>query len=657
MIVNGWPLGYATGNPPPTVNSSGVISWTPDEAQGPGVYFINTVVTDNGAPPLSATNSFIVTVNEVNTPPFWPANVPSQTNYIINMLTPLVVTDTAMDSDLPPNPLTYRFLSSPPGATMDTNGIISWTPTLAQGGTTNVFTMVVADTNPPAVNAKSFSVTNSFTVVVTTLINLPGGQPQTNTAAAGSIAYYVVNVPPNADFATNILLYATGPLRIWYDTNNPPTTNILLLPNATYPTGTNGSVVLSAGSTPPLVPGSTYYLGVQNTNAGTVAYEIEVDFHLMFGPITGAISNLTVTATNNNGTNGFLVRWQGPTNFQYEIQWTTNLSPLVWHTVLNPVINVIVTPTNGHFSWFDDGTLTGGPAFMKFYRVLGGPDLGPITGSGPVTGTVLAGAMSQAVVTVPANAPWASNVLLYATGPLNVWFNQTNPPTGNTNAGDSLMLSAASAGVFVLTSNSVPPLVPGANYYLGFQNPGAGNVTFGFQVAFGLAPAYAPSNFSITATNGGIWLKWNGLTNYLYQVQWTTNLAPPAAWNTIPNLLLSSTNGIFTFFDNGSLTGGFGPLKFYRLIAWPSPPASQTLSFSSVTTTNIGGTNDLVLKWSAPTNYQYGIQWTTNLALPFSNWSLIASPVLTLTNGVYTFIDNGLTGPPAGAKFFRLMEY
>jgi hypothetical protein len=664
MIANGWPLGYATGNPPPAVNGSGVISWTPDEAQGPGVYFINTVVTDNGAPPLSATNSFIVTVNEVNTPPYWPANVPSQAIYTINLLTPLVVTNTALDSDLPPNPLTYRFLSSPAGATIDPNGIISWTPSLAQGGTTNVFTTVVTDTNPPAVNTKSFSATNSFTVIVTTFINLPGGHPQTNLAVAGGVTYYVVTVPGDADFATNILDFATGPLNIWFTTNSPPSiagpTDVRLLPDVAYPNGTNGSVVLSAGTPPPLVPGSTYYLGVQNTNPFTVTYEIEVDFHRLFGPITGAISNLTVTAASLGGTNGFLVQWQGPTNFQYEIQWTPSLlSPMAWTPILDPVINVIVTATNGHFSFFDDGTLTGGPALAKFYRVLGGPDLGPITaGSGPVTGPVLAGAMSQATVAVPANALWASNALLYATGPLNVWFNPTKPPIGSTGAGDRLILSATTAGVFVLTNNSVPPLVPGANYYLGFQNPGASDATFGFQVTFGLtAPANPVSNFSITTTNGGIWLKWTGLTNYLYQVQWTTNLPPPAAWNTVSNLLLSSTNGVFTFFDDGSLTGGFGPVKFYRLITWPLPPASPTLSFSSVTLTNLGGINDLMFMWSAPTNYQYGIQWTTNLALPFSDWHLIVSPVLTLNGGVYTFVDNGQTGPPVGTKFFRLFEY
>jgi hypothetical protein len=200
--------------------------------------------------------------------------------------------------------------------------------------------------------------------------------------------------------------------------------------------------------------------------------------------------------------------------------------------------------------------------------------------------------------------------------------------------------------------------VPGASYYLAVQNPGTNNVTFDFQVTFGFATPSVVSNFSITATNIGIWLKWNGQTNYQYQVQWTTNLAPPAAWHTVSNIVLTSTTGAFTFFDDGSLTGGFGPVKFYRLIAWPfMTPIPQTLSIASVTVTSIGGTNDLVLRWSAPTNYHYGIRWTTNLTLPFSNWFVIASPVLTLTNGVYTFTDNGQTGPPTTAKFFRLYDY
>jgi subtilisin-like proprotein convertase family protein len=504
------------------------------------------------------------------------------------------------------------------------------------------------------------SVMVSVTNIVTSSVLLADTSPQTNTVAAGKIAYYLVTVPTNADMATNILVSSTAPVNLLFSRVGFPTgTNTgdyTLLANST-----NGSSVLSTTSMPTnIIPGGSYYLGVQNTGGAPATFVIEVNFHYPAPTLpVSPISGLTITRTNISGTNGFLLQWQGPTNLQYEIQWTASLTPVAWNVVLDPVINVTVTATNGHFSWFDDGSLTGGLGPMKFYRLVSSLNLGTIFGPEPATNTVLAGTMSQAVITVPSGAISANNLLISATGPLNVWFDQNQPPTGNTNAGDFLMLSTSTGGNFVLTTNSVPPLVPGASYYLGFQNPGTSNVTFVFQVTFGFPPPSPPvSSFSITTTNGGLWLKWNGLTNYQYQVQWTASLQPPVTWHTVSNIVLTSTTGIFTFFDNGSLTGGFGPEKFYRLIVWPfMTPIPQTLSFSSVTVTNIGGTNDLTLKWSAPTNYNYGIRWTTNLALPFSSWSVLASPVLTQSNGVYTFIDNGQTGPPTAAKFFRLFDY
>ncbi len=537
-----------------------------------------------------------------------------------------------------------------------TNAVATFTPANNYFGFASFYFNVTNLDTTNSFGPVTVSVMVSATNIVMTWLPVTNGVPQTNTVPANSIAYYLVTVPAYAQLATNILISASAPVNLLFSLAGLPTgTNT---GDYFLMTGqTNGISLLSTTSAPTnIVPGGTYYLGVQNTNGVPVNFAIEVDFYPP-PPPPPVITITSITYTNIGGTNGFLLQWQGPTNFQYEIQWTTNLAPVLWYTVLNPVINAVLTSTNGHYSFFDNGTLTGGLGPLKFYRVLGSLNLGPVIGSGPVTNTVLAGAMSQAVVTVPANAISANNLLISATGPLNVWFNQAHPPAGSTNAGDFLMLSAATSGSFLLASNSVPPLVPGANYYLGFQNPGASNVTFVFQVAFGFAPTNAVSNFSVIVTNGGIWLKWSGQTNYQYQVQWTTNLAP-ASWHTISNIVLTSTTGIFAFFDDGSLTGGFGPMKFYRLIAWPfMTPIPQTLSFSSVTVTNIGGTNDLVLQWSAPTNYQYGIRWTTNLTLPYSSWFVIASPVLTQTNGVYTFIDGGQTGPPASAKFFRIFDY
>ena len=45
---------------------SGVFTWTPTEAQGPGVYTFDVVVTDNGTPAASDSETITVTVGEVN---------------------------------------------------------------------------------------------------------------------------------------------------------------------------------------------------------------------------------------------------------------------------------------------------------------------------------------------------------------------------------------------------------------------------------------------------------------------------------------------------------------------------------------------------------------------------------------------------------------
>jgi hypothetical protein len=97
-----------------------------------------------------------------NTPPVLPA----QNDQVIPPLTTLLVTNTAIDSDLPTNTLSYALVGAPVGAGIDTNGIITWTPTKAQDLTTNLFTTVVTDSNPTATNAQHLSATNSFTVTV-----------------------------------------------------------------------------------------------------------------------------------------------------------------------------------------------------------------------------------------------------------------------------------------------------------------------------------------------------------------------------------------------------------------------------------------------------------------------------------------------------------
>jgi hypothetical protein len=152
-------LTYSLLNPPTgaAIDAAGVIIWTPNPSQGFTTNIFTTIVSDNGVPQLSATNSFTVTVLSGNSPPV----LPNQPDRTIAKLTTITVTNTATDADLPPNNLTYVLLSSPTGAAIDSTGVITWTPNETQSPSTNAFTTRVTDDGTPPLSA-----TNSFLVLV-----------------------------------------------------------------------------------------------------------------------------------------------------------------------------------------------------------------------------------------------------------------------------------------------------------------------------------------------------------------------------------------------------------------------------------------------------------------------------------------------------------
>ena len=53
-----------------TINPiTGLFSWTPSESHGPGTYWFNVVVTDDGTPILSGSQTITITVNDANAVP------------------------------------------------------------------------------------------------------------------------------------------------------------------------------------------------------------------------------------------------------------------------------------------------------------------------------------------------------------------------------------------------------------------------------------------------------------------------------------------------------------------------------------------------------------------------------------------------------------
>ena len=212
--------------------------------------------------------------------------------------------------------------------------------------------------------------------------------------------------------------------------------------------------------------------------------------------------------------------------------------------------------------------------------------------------------------------------------------------------------------------------MPGATYYLGVQNTNNFTVQFTLQVNFQITAApitnYPISGVQFTNIGGtnGILFTWFAPTNYQFQIQWTTSLSPlPVSWTTVPGVIptlvsVTSGTGTYQWFDNFSLTGGFGSQKFYQLIAYPPGTLPAALAISSAQALPGGG---IQLQWAGSTNYVYDVLWTTNLALATANWNVLSnltSPTLTYTNGVFTFSDptGTLTGGAVPLKFFKVLE-
>src|SRR5437773_1845712 len=139
--------------------STGVLTWTPTEAQGPSTNLITVKVTDNGVPESSDTNSFTVVVTEANSAPVLSA----LRDRTAAARSPLTVTNSTTDGDVPGNILTYSLEpGAPAGAFIDPeNGLFTWTPAANQVAGTNAVTVRVTDNGVP-----SLSNTQSFSIIV-----------------------------------------------------------------------------------------------------------------------------------------------------------------------------------------------------------------------------------------------------------------------------------------------------------------------------------------------------------------------------------------------------------------------------------------------------------------------------------------------------------
>jgi hypothetical protein len=81
-------------------------------------------------------------------------------------LTTLIVTNTATNPNVAAGPLSYQLVDPPSGAAINNNGVITWTPTLAQSPSTNLIITIASLTDSSSGGSSTVSATNSLTVIV-----------------------------------------------------------------------------------------------------------------------------------------------------------------------------------------------------------------------------------------------------------------------------------------------------------------------------------------------------------------------------------------------------------------------------------------------------------------------------------------------------------
>ncbi len=172
----------------------------------------------------------------------------------------------------------------------------------------------------------------------------------TNSIPPGSLVWYQVDVPTNADFATNILTAATGPLNMWFSTNAPPTTNTLGgdvqflsgVTSGSVTLGTNGS---PANVNPPayMIPGGTYYIGIENPGGVTVQYGFHVDFHLNINNPFAFTQPATLVTGNSARLNGMASPNGAPATAWFEWGTSTLYGNSTPPVAVGGVANVVYT--------------------------------------------------------------------------------------------------------------------------------------------------------------------------------------------------------------------------------------------------------------------------------------------------------------------------
>ncbi len=394
---------------------------------------------------------------------------------------------------------------------------------------------------------------------------LPPGGGFTNSVAPGNTIFFLIDVPPWASFATNSLISSTAPLNVLFNQTVPPTNGpgtVTLLANVT--SGTN---TLSLGGTPPLLPGQSYYIGLQNNSSNNATFAFRVDFNNTNIPLVTIITLTNAIPYSNTNPNTF-------TNTDFYRFVVSSNSVRAQFEINNPSGNVDLYARKGlplPTQFFSDYGSANTGTNDELIIVFNSSTPVPLTpGDWYLAAVNASGGPATYSIKATEYSVYGTNLNIIA------WQFVTNSfcVTWNSLAGAHYVVQGRTDLTPPHIWSDISPTITAVAAQTTYCVPLPSAYHF-FRIREGLALNVAnppttnapPQIGGITAGPGGVTLNWTAPLGQQFQVQWTPAIQP-ATWTTFTNII-TSPNGLYTFTDDGTQTGGLGALRFYRLRQYP----------------------------------------------------------------------------------------
>jgi hypothetical protein len=545
-----------------------------------------TVIATAGL--ISHTTTVALTLNAV-TPPNTPPVLAAITNRTVNVAQTVAFTASATDTDQPPQTLTFSLLAGPGTATLNAGGgAFSWTPQPSDAGTTNLFTIKVADNGTPSLSAtQSFFVTvNKQTPVLTAPValaitygqtlassSLSGGaatNSANNASVAGSFAFTTPATAPVAGTAsqsvtftpTDTAHYNSATVNVSVTVNKQ--TPVLKAPVATAITygqtlansSLSGGAATNSANNASVAGSFAFTTPATAPGAGTASQSVTftptdtTDYNSATGSVSVTVYQASPTLAFSSSKN--------PSGYKESVIFTASLP-----TNATGNVNFL---TNGVL--FDARTLSSGSATATNSTLPNGTNLITAIYSGDSNYLGRTNALNQVVTNTPPVLAAISNrtVNVGQTVAFTASATDTDSPpqtltftllTGATNAALDTNSGAFSFRPVVTQANSTN------NFTLKVSDNGTPSMSATQSFSVIVNPLSAPGISDISISGGQLTVTISGQSGPDYAIETSTNLTQ---WSNV--IITNSPVLPFNWTDTNFIT----PQRFYRVKLGPPLP-------------------------------------------------------------------------------------